>query len=108
MFRGDRLQELRIEKGLQQKELAEILNIAKSSISMYERGKRVPSADILDAFADFFEVTTDYLMGRTNQKYFKAEDTIAFHTKKKITDKDLKHLRSIVDAYIDGLDEKDK
>lgn len=105
---GKRLKELRKEKGLTQKELAEKLNRSTSTIGMCETEKREPSADLLSDCAKFFEVTTDYLLGLTNQKYFKAEDTISFHTKKNITDKDLKMLRNIVDAYIDGLDDKDR
>ena len=105
---GNRLKVLRKEKNLTQSELAKIINVSPSTVGMYERENRQPTPETLNQLADFFEVTTDYLLGRTNQKYFKEEDTIAFHTKKKITDKDLKHLRSIVDAYIDGLEDKDK
>lgn len=103
---SNRLKELRNEKGLSLRDLAEEIGTTKSTLSRYENDMRQPKQDVLEALADYFGVTIDYLLGRTNQKYFKSEDTIAFHTKKKITDKDLKHLRSIVDAYIDGLEDK--
>ncbi len=101
-----RLKSLRKEKNITQKKLSDEINVSASTIGLYEQGRRTPDNETLTKIADYFEVTTDYLLGRTNQKYFKEEDTIAFHTKKKITDKDLKHLRSIVDAYIDGLEDK--
>ena len=48
---------------MSQKELAERLNIAKSVISFYESGDRMPSYDVLIKLAQIFNVTTDYLLG---------------------------------------------
>lgn len=62
---GDILAELREDKSLKQKELAEQLHVSISSISAYETGSRVPNADALVALADYFDVTTDYLLGLT-------------------------------------------
>ena len=104
----DRLKQLRKEKNLTLRDLASKINTTKSTLSRYETGDGQPKQDILESLANFFEVTVDYLLGRTNQKYFKAEDTISFHTKKKISDKDVKTIKNIVDAYIDGLDEDEK
>jgi len=104
----DRLKELRQEKNMTLSKLGKEVGLTNATISRYESGLRKPNQDVLEELANFFEVTTDYLLGRTNQKYFKEEDTIAFHTKKKITDKDLKTLKTIVDAYIDGLDDEEK
>lgn len=58
-----RLRELRKERGLTQAELAKELELAKSSISMYENGKRKPSFEVLETFADFFNVNLDTLYG---------------------------------------------
>lgn len=55
---------LRKEKGLSQIELAKALNISKACISMIEIGKNEPTANTLSRYADFFEVSTDYLLGR--------------------------------------------
>ena len=64
MFTGVKIRELRLEKGLLQKELAEKIHIASNTLSQFESGKANPSYDVLIALADFFEVSTDYLLGR--------------------------------------------
>lgn len=71
---------LRTNKSLSQAELAEKLGISKSSVSMYEQGKREPDFHVLGMIADFFQVDTDYLMGRscTSKEYFEPV-TIAAH-----------------------------
>jgi len=65
MFK-DRLKELRYKKELSQRELASILNLSPSTIAMYETGQREPDAETLSKIADFFGVTIDYLLGRTD------------------------------------------
>lgn len=56
-----RLKELRASRGLTQDDLARELNLVKSSISMYENGKRKPSFEVLEAIADYFNVNMDTL-----------------------------------------------
>lgn len=56
-----RLKELRALRGLTQDDLARELNLVKSSISMYENGKRKPSFEVLEAIADYFNVNMDTL-----------------------------------------------
>lgn len=55
---------LRKEKGLSQVQLAEALNVSKACISMIEIGKNEPTANTLLKYADFFQCSTDYLLGR--------------------------------------------
>ena len=62
---GEILADLRRDKGLQQKELGKELHIAGSTISSYERGINLPNADRIIQIANYFDVTTDYLLGRT-------------------------------------------
>lgn len=69
----DRLKQLRIEKGKTQKEMAKDLGTTDVSIGRYEAGTREPKTDILNALADYFDVTTDYLLGRTDEKQPKKE-----------------------------------
>lgn len=59
-----RLKELRLDKGLKQSELANILMTTQATIGKYERGDLEPNLDFLKKLADFFEVSTDYLLGR--------------------------------------------
>lgn len=63
-MRGDRIKQLRTAKKLTQEELGKIINVTKVSISGYENGNRTPDTDTLKKIADFFEVSTDYLLGR--------------------------------------------
>lgn len=62
---GDILKELRMDAGLTQEELAAKFNITDTAISKYETGDREPTLDILVLLSDFFNVSTDYMLGRT-------------------------------------------
>lgn len=62
-MKGIRLKELREGKGLKQSELAKIFNISPSSIGMYETDKREPDDNLKLRFAEYFNVTVEYLMG---------------------------------------------
>ena len=62
---GERLAELRKKQGLSQSELAKKLNISKSTLAMYETDKRQPNFETQTKIADFFEVSIDYLLGRS-------------------------------------------
>ena len=64
-MRGERLQELRVDRGLSQEALARELHVNKHSISSYERGKSEPSDALKIRMASFFGVSLDYLLGAT-------------------------------------------
>ncbi len=66
MHLGERLRALREKKGLTQTEFAKRIGIPNQNVSNYERGFRQPDYDTLKKFADYFEVTTDYLLNRSN------------------------------------------
>ncbi len=59
-----RMKNLRLSKGLNQVQLAEKLGVKKQSISNWENDNIMPSIDMLIRIADFFHVSTDYLLGR--------------------------------------------
>lgn len=65
MFAGERLRSLRKEKKMTMKELGSRLKLAESTISGYETGSREPDLDVVNKLADMFEVSTDYLLGRS-------------------------------------------
>nr|WP_249219914.1 helix-turn-helix transcriptional regulator [Bacillus licheniformis] len=65
---GKRITSLRKQSGLTQEELAKKLNITRSALSQYELGTREPNYDLLIKIADFFEVSTDYLLRGTDPK----------------------------------------
>ena len=61
---SERLKLLRAKHIISQKRLAEALDIKQNTLSQYETGVRLPSYEILIAIANYFCVTTDYLLGR--------------------------------------------
>lgn len=63
-----KLKELRISQNLTQSELAEKLNLKPSIIGMYENGKRTPEVKTLSLISELFDVSTDYLLDKTNLK----------------------------------------
>ncbi|MDT3325419.1 MAG: helix-turn-helix domain-containing protein [Bacillota bacterium] len=65
---AERLKELRKEKGLTQQKVADILNISQPNYRRWESGERRPSVETLVMLADYFDVSTDYLVGRKNEK----------------------------------------
>jgi len=62
------LKELRSSKKMSQKDLADVLGITYQAVSFYENNKRQPSFETLTKIADYFDVSTDYLLGETNIK----------------------------------------
>ena len=66
---GQILANLRKERGLAQKELALLLNLSIGTISNYENGIHFPDLSTLCKLADFYGVTTDYLLGRTDYRF---------------------------------------
>jgi transcriptional regulator with XRE-family HTH domain len=63
---SERLAELRKKHKMTQQELANKLGVSRGTIGMYEIGQREPDAETLKKIADFFNTTTDYLLGRTD------------------------------------------
>ena len=61
----ERLKELRIEKGLTQKQLAKELNVSEDSVYNWEKGRSEPSINDLIILATMLDVTIDYLVGKT-------------------------------------------
>ena len=64
---GELIAELRQDRGLTQKQLGKILSVSTGTISNYENGVHYPDLDKLVALADYFQVSTDYLLGRTDE-----------------------------------------
>lgn len=71
---GKRFKQLRMDTKLKQQDFVETFNkkynfnFTRQAISLYENGKRIPEIDALTSFADYFNVTVDYLLGRTDER----------------------------------------
>ncbi|MED0677687.1 MULTISPECIES: helix-turn-helix domain-containing protein [Aneurinibacillus] len=66
MTLGERIKYLREKNGYAQKFVAEKIGVRNNTLSSYESDKRQPDYDTLQKIADFFEVSVDYLLGRTD------------------------------------------
>ncbi len=63
---AERLKELRIEHGLSQAALAKIIGVSQKAIDYWEREINEPKATYIILLADYFMVSTDFLLGREN------------------------------------------
>jgi|GEM_PF-6087125 len=61
----DRLRDLRARKGLYQKELADLLGVARSTVAAWETGTKRPEGRTLERLADLYDVSVDYVLGRS-------------------------------------------
>ena len=63
---AERLKQLRLQHGLTQKELAKVMGVSSSAVGMWEIGRNEPDYKTLKRLADFFKVSIDYLLGKTD------------------------------------------
>ena len=61
-----RVRQLRLEKGVPQQQVADALGISKPGYQNYEYGNKTPSFAVLPLLADYFNVSADYLLGRSD------------------------------------------
>lgn len=113
------LKSLRKSFGLTQDELANKLDVSRSTIGMYENGSREPDYETLETIADFFNVDTDYLLGRTTkttvlpEHYYLDEDAreaaeflhknpdykVLFDASRKIKKEDIEFVKQMLDRF---------
>jgi transcriptional regulator with XRE-family HTH domain len=91
----ERLKRERKRSGLTQSELGEKFNLSKQAISTYESGSRIPNADLLKAFANFFDVSVDFLLCETNVRH--QHDVLAFHTTEDLTEEEIEEVRKYIE-----------
>lgn len=68
ILKYENIRNLRIDNGYTQKQIAAYLGISQNTYSQYEVGVLNYSVDTLEKLADFYGVSVDYLLGRTNEK----------------------------------------
>ncbi|EOB4980271.1 helix-turn-helix domain-containing protein [Listeria monocytogenes] len=84
-----RLSELRKKKGFSQYKLADELGFSRGQVANYEQGTREPDYQTLLKIAEFFNVSTDYLLGRDDNN---LADTIAAHIDSNASEEDIKEI----------------
>lgn len=72
----NRIRDLREDRDLRQIDVSEAIGIDQRTLSNYETGKTNPDSFAIIKLADFFGVSADYLIGRTNEKITTADDII--------------------------------
>lgn len=102
-----RLKEERLKKKLTQVQLAEILDIDRTSISKYENGKQLPELYVLNSIADFFGVSLDYITGRSNNRTSNTEEVVSSDFLKKLDDLSEESKKEL-EKYIQLLKMKDQ
>lgn len=100
---GDIFKQLRLEKGLSQDRIAEELDVSQPLIAKWESHQSTPAPEMLDYIADYFDVSTDYLIGRTNdRRYFKSNDNsiedfnLLFNKYKGLSDSDKEFMKNMI------------
>jgi len=91
---GVRLKYLRKSNNKTQQDIADILGITRPAYTAYEQGKRNPDYEILEKIADYYNVSIDYLLGRTENKG-------ALHTQAGISDNEYNNLSAYQKEVID-------
>lgn len=111
---GARIRELRLEKELLQRELSNKIHIASNTLSQFEVGKAKPSYEVLISLADFFQVSTDYLLGRsddfdnvtiqTNGAQLTKDEEQLLQTYRKLTEKNKMHVSAYAQVRLEEQD----
>lgn len=111
--------DLRAKSKLTQQEMADKLNISRSSVGMYESGEREPSFELLEQIADYFNVDMNYLLGKSElsehipQGYYLNDDAremaqfmfenpeykVLFDASRKISKEDIITVKTIMDKF---------
>lgn len=105
----NRLTALRQDKRISQNELAKKTGLTRQAISLYETGKREPNLAVINRLADFFNVSVDYLLGRTDDPHnaekkvikektadLNDDETIFTYEGKEIPPEDLEYMKRIL------------
>lgn len=75
----NRLKQLRLERGLLQSDIAKVIKKSERIVGFYETGERDMNTETLSILADFFNVSIDYLLGKTNIRNLENEFKFAYH-----------------------------
>ncbi len=87
---NERIKLLRTKKSISQTTLAKTLGVSKQSISNWENDNIMPSIDMLIRIADYFDVSTDFLLGRSEKHYLITEG---------LTEIQIAHIQAIIDDF---------
>jgi transcriptional regulator with XRE-family HTH domain len=110
MTLGERLKACRIKKRYTQKYVADKVGVRNNSLSMYENDQFEPSVDVLKKLADLYEVTVDYLIGRSHTPHLTSEQELKIDEKtrkamekyEQLTEENKKLFEMMLDKILKG------
>lgn len=91
MLIGEKIKELRKNSKITQEQLGNAIGVSKMAISYFEKGKKSPGRESLEKIADYFGVTTDYLLGRSEDPELNEEED-------KAVSKEGKNIMSLIES----------
>ena len=97
-----KLKELRLKKKISQLTLAEAVGVSQQSVNKYENHKSEPEISVLIAMADYFGVTVDYLIGRTDgegKNIRKTEAELMAEKINRLSENEKKCVKVIIDTF---------
>ena len=98
---GNRLRMLRTQRKLTQEEVAQKIGVARTTYAMYEQNSREPDNVTLQKLADFFDVSTDYLLGRTDNPTPPGEKAKPYYA---LTEKDERDIARDLERMMSDLE----
>lgn len=103
---GERIKEERLARKMTQTDLGNICGVTKYTISLYESSKSTPNDDIKNILANYFKVSMDYLLGRTDIKttYETASNSKSDSYDPKLNSKDKRDIEKMTDKFLEGLE----
>lgn len=112
----ERLKELRKQRKMSQRDLAQALTVSQQTIGSWEVGRSEPNTELLRKISDYFGVTTDYLLGHgnnSNPKHIDVEDIVndsAMLTSREhaLSDADRNAIRALLSTYLDTSEGQDR
>lgn len=100
---GNVLKQLRLQKGLSQVDFAKIINVAKGTVSNWEKGNRNPDHQMLLKIANFFNVSIDYLLCNTDA----IENSVNSKWQPELTKKDEKDIEKSLNKTLEMLENQE-
>lgn len=103
MSTATKIRELRKQRRLSQTDLAKLIHVSQATVTSWETGRADPSSSALNTLADFFGVSSDYLLGRTDEptsdkKLTKNQKLIAYSIDPDVTDEERQAIIEMVQA----------
>jgi len=107
---GDIFKKLRLEQDLSQDKIAEKLDVSQGLIAKWESHQSTPSPEMLDYIADYFDVSVDYLIGRSKYRNLESNNTeldnLLFSKAKELNDEEKKAILQVMNAIHKEIDKE--